>query len=305
LLVASLGLASGCGVSAAYVPTAGTARPMTPRSVDEVEVFLTQKPDRPFKDVGMIEVQQEILNDSGTSALVGEIRRVAAQRGCDGVVISGANDAVVATGYMQNGSGNFGARTLKGYRATCIVFDQVPLSEPPRGAAGFTFGADVATAQAACAGASFPWTATAPGQFTCGGVLADVGLRATSALRFCEGRLCGVELRAQPKGSRASEWREELRALRRRLEQKYGRPTNQDGSEPPDCSEPGDERCAATGRTAHAIHWKWGSGERIDLVLSVVGIQSGEVVIRTPEIVLDYRKEASTRPAREAGRDGL
>ncbi|WP_438023142.1 hypothetical protein [Sorangium sp. So ce233] len=268
---------------------------MQPRPLEDVDVFLS-RPDRPFQEVGLIEVQQDIANHAGPSALVNELRSVAAQRGCDGLLISGANDAVFGMGSTYNGSGSFNARTLKGYRGTCLVFTDSRQAEPPRGGGGFVFGTDVAVNEAACARASLTWGAAEPGRFTCSGVLTDFGLKATSALGFCAERLCSVELRAEPRGSTAAGWRDELRALRKALEEKYGRPSIQEGSEPPDCA-PDPAHCDESARFARTIRWAWPSGERIDLVLAVAQTREGDIVRRSPEMLISYRKEAPLPPA--------
>ncbi|WP_437636496.1 hypothetical protein [Sorangium sp. So ce854] len=293
-VVVGVGLAAGCGVSASYVPTARSPHAMQPRPAQDVEVFLS-RPDRPFQEVGMVEVQQDVANHAGPNALVNELRRVAGQSGCDGLLISGPNDAVFGMGSAHHGGGSFHARTLKGYRGTCLVFTDTTPREPPRGGGGFVFGADAAASEAACVRTSFAWAAGEPGRFTCSGVPADIGLKATSALGFCPDGLCSVELRAEPRGGSAAAWRDELRALRQALEQKYGRPSGQEGEEPPDCaSDP--ERCAESARFARTIRWAWSSGERIDLVLSVAQTREGDIVRRRPEMLLSYRKGAPLPP---------
>ena len=47
------------------------------------------------------------------------MREDAAQRGCDGLVFVGSNDATVVNGT----DGNVSNATLAGYRATCIVYN--------------------------------------------------------------------------------------------------------------------------------------------------------------------------------------
>ncbi|HTN91179.1 MAG TPA: hypothetical protein VL242_46235 [Sorangium sp.] len=187
-------------------------------------------------------------------------------------------------------------RSQKGYRGTCLVFTDSKQAEPPRGGGGFLFETDVAANEAACARASLTWGAGEPGRFTCSGVLTDFGMKATSALGFCADRLCSVELRAEPRGSTTAEWRDELRALRKALEQKYGRPSGQEGAEPPDCA-PDPTPCAESARFARTIRWRWSSGERIDLVLAVTQTREGDIVRRSPELLLSYRKEAPLPPA--------
>jgi hypothetical protein len=288
-MLVAVGLVSGCGIQTSYVPTATSPQGTVPRAIADVEVFLSTKPDRPYQEVGMLEVQAQSPLDGGASKLVNELRRAAANAGCDGVVISGSNDAVIG--------GTTGVATLKGYRGTCILFKDIKASEPPpRGAGGFTFDTPVAIAEAACTRASFKWSAGEAGRFTCGGVLADVGLNATSALRFCQDRLCGVELVAQPKGSTAAQWGDELHTLRTALVQKYGRPASEDGVDAPDCAVDPD-RCATAGRMARTVRWKWTSGERIELALVVTQTLHGDTMRRSAEIVVFYGNDGPRQEA--------
>ena len=244
----------------------------------------------------MLEVQEQSMLAGSPSTLVNELRRAAANAGCDGLVISGSNDSVIGN--------STGVATLKGYRGACILFKDTKASEPPpRGAGGFTFDTSVAIAEAACTRASFKWSAGAAGRFTCGGVLADVGLNATSALRFCQDRLCGVELVAQPRGSTASQWGDELHTLRTALVRKYGHPASEEGVDAPDCAvDPAG--CATAGRMARTVRWKWTSGERIELVLAVTQTLHGDTMRRSAEIVVSYgndgpRQEAAPRKTGE------
>jgi hypothetical protein len=303
----SLGLAAGCGVSSSFVPTAASPRAMQPRPVEDVEVFLS-RPDLPLREVGMIEVQQDVFNHASANALVGELRRTAAQAGCEGVLISGANDGVFGHGSVSDGYGSMHTRTLKGYRGTCLVFTDTRQHEPPRGGGGFVFGTDVATNEAACARASRTWSAGEPGKFTCSGALADVGMNAKAVLGFCADRLCSVELKAVPKGRDAAAWRSELRELRAALQRKYGRPAGQEGVEPPDCTS-GDaeaELCFMSGTFTRAIRWGWPTGERIELVLSFSQQRDGEVVYRTSELLVAYKKGAPLpQTARASTHEGL
>lgn len=262
---------------------------MVPRSTADVEVFLSAKPERPHEEVGMLEVQARSMFDGASGALVDELRRAAAQAGCDGVVIAGSNDSVIGN--------KSGVATLKGYRGTCILFkDSKPSEPPPHGAAGFTFNTPVAVNEAACTKASFKWGAGEAGRFTCGGVLADVGLDATSTLRFCQDRLCGVELVARPKGSTATQWGDELHTLRSALVRKYGHPASEEGVDAPDCAVVPDA-CAKAGRMARTVRWIWPTGERIEIVLAVTQTLSGDTMRRSAEIVISYGNDGPRQAA--------
>lgn len=119
-LVAGLALVFlGCGTRIHYMSLNASPRTLSPRSPDSVEVFTSGKPDRSFAEVGMIEAQQQ----SGWSvdqptAILQKLRQKAADVGCDGIIVLGSNDAVVGSSGQYGGS----VATLRGYRATCIVY---------------------------------------------------------------------------------------------------------------------------------------------------------------------------------------
>jgi hypothetical protein len=147
--------AAGCGTSLQYAETNHPPRPMRPRPAADVEVFTSKPPEQPYVEVGIIEAQQQ----SGWSlddmpAIVTKLREFAAQHGCDGVVMAGNNDRVVGD--------NKTTTTLKGYRATCIVFTP-PSAPAPAGADP----ADVPVAPAASGVSGVPATpAAAPSPST-------------------------------------------------------------------------------------------------------------------------------------------
>lgn len=123
LLVVSMLLSSlamtGCGTRVDYTPLRGPAGAMTPRSPSEVEVFLTQKPSRPYIEVGLLEARQEsTMSLDGQSGIIEELREEAAEIGCDGLIVTGSADEV--TGHVDQHGGY--VTELKGYRAVCIVW---------------------------------------------------------------------------------------------------------------------------------------------------------------------------------------
>ncbi len=115
--IVALGL-SGCGTSISETPLNSPPGPMTPRDPSKVEVFTTP-PSQPFIEVAMLEAQQQSnYSTDGSTQIVAKLRAYAANRGCDAIIINGSNNAVV--GDVAGGSGDI--TTLKGYRATCIVY---------------------------------------------------------------------------------------------------------------------------------------------------------------------------------------
>jgi hypothetical protein len=118
MLFSSLAMA-GCGTRVDYTPLRGPTACMTPRSPSQVEVFLTQKPPRPYVEVGLLEARQESeMSLDGQSAIIEELRQEAAEIGCDGLIVTGDADQV--TGHADKNGGY--VTELKGYRAVCIVW---------------------------------------------------------------------------------------------------------------------------------------------------------------------------------------
>ena len=118
LLLSSSSVLAGCGTRVDYTPLrAGGA--MRPRPASQVEVFLTQKPPRPYVEVGLLEARQEsTLSLDGQSGIIEELREEAAEIGCDGLIVTGgANET---TGHADQHGGY--VTELKGYRAVCIVW---------------------------------------------------------------------------------------------------------------------------------------------------------------------------------------
>lgn len=110
-----------CGTRLAYMPLNKAPRAMKARSPGDMEVFTTSMPSRSFTEVGMIEAQQEsIYSTESTQQVFARMREEAAARGCDALIVQGSNDSV--QGYGGHDSST--TRTLKGYRGTCIVYNE-------------------------------------------------------------------------------------------------------------------------------------------------------------------------------------
>lgn len=150
--------AAGCGTAIEYTELNTPPGPMRPRDAASVEVFTTTPPPRPFVEVGMIESQQESgLSTDGMGEIIAQMREVAAERGCDALVISGSNDAVEGQAHHDHGY----VGTLKGYRGACVVYtgEASAPAAPAAQAAAPAAPVDGAAAQPAPAAAA---PATAP-----------------------------------------------------------------------------------------------------------------------------------------------
>lgn len=119
------GTSIGCGTSLNYIPTAERPHTLHVHQPEQVEIFMTGKPDRPFVEIGLIESLQEEHSQDDSRAIIAKMRAFAGQRGCDGLVIFSGNDSVVGAG------GHSSVNTLKGYRGSCLVY----VSGPPTAAA--------------------------------------------------------------------------------------------------------------------------------------------------------------------------
>lgn len=108
---------AGCGAKISYTPIRSAPGPMNPRPADSVEVFTTALPNRPYVEVAMMEAQGKSIY-ANQSGLIAELRKAAGEHGCDGVVMGGSSDRVRGSSGPQGGS----VHTIKGYKATCIVF---------------------------------------------------------------------------------------------------------------------------------------------------------------------------------------
>ena len=142
LCVACVVLAA-CGTEVTYTSLRSAPTPMKPKSGEQVEVFMSQKPERAFVEVGMVESQQRNagIGADDTSEILAKMRDEAGQQGCDGLILMGSNDAVIGSGYGGPGyGGGMSVNTKKGYRASCIVFtgaaspSVAPQSPPPNAA---------------------------------------------------------------------------------------------------------------------------------------------------------------------------
>lgn len=126
LLLIGLTSLSGCGTAISFVPTNTAPRPMHPRAPQEVAVFSTLPP-RPYMEVALLEARQESgYSLDSNEDVIAKLRAAAAQHGCDGLLMTGSADSVV--GSSNHGTGS--VSTLKGYKASCLVWTTDPAGPP-------------------------------------------------------------------------------------------------------------------------------------------------------------------------------
>jgi hypothetical protein len=106
----------GCGgAELSFTPLQAAPRPLYARIGAQVELFLAARPTRPFVEIGMIQSQGGSSSDQ--AGILAEMRGIAGQHGCDGLIILGANEAVnAAPGAIV------AASPSNAYRGSCIVY---------------------------------------------------------------------------------------------------------------------------------------------------------------------------------------
>jgi hypothetical protein len=104
----------GCGGSElSFTPLQAAPRQLYARMGAQVELFLAARPTRQFVEIGMIESDGS-SDDQAT--LLAEMRGIAGQHGCDGLIILGANETNAASGALA------APRATEAYRGSCIVY---------------------------------------------------------------------------------------------------------------------------------------------------------------------------------------
>jgi hypothetical protein len=155
-IVAFLGLAtaafslfaSGGGSRSTFIETGARPPAWSGRSVSDVEVFTVTQPTRPFREAGIIESREASEWSGGVNEVMLELRHAAAARGCDGVIVTGSADDVVShttthrepdftagtanPGFAGKETTRTHVKTLKGYRAVCIVYTHQKPPDPKK-----------------------------------------------------------------------------------------------------------------------------------------------------------------------------
>jgi len=102
-----------------YIPLNDPPHAMVPRDPGQVQVFQTEKPTRPYAEVATIEKQS---GSTSPETIMEKMREEAGKRGCDGLILTGNNDATITTGSFNRRGGSINTQELKGYRGMCIVY---------------------------------------------------------------------------------------------------------------------------------------------------------------------------------------
>jgi len=278
-IILTLGLAvagSACGSTVEYTETNAPSVEASSRRPEDVEVFTTQVPaDRSYEEVGIIEARQASpVSGDGQSEIIAELRASAAERGCHGIIITGSANEVV--GSVSDGSGSVG--TLKGYRATCIMFTgtaskgaattvgAAPEAEggpaSPTGVAGFEFAMTTAAARSACEAAGHTWTEKAK-VAACSGPAENVGVSGTVQLLPCHDAFCQILVTSEPD---EGELISTVTGLKQAIEKRYGAPATANTAVPQDCRETIAE-CVDQQRAYLEYIWTFENGHSVKLRL--------------------------------------
>lgn len=263
-IVLASALLVACGPNVRYSRTQDPPRPLMPKAANEVEVFTEEMPGRTFVQVGLLTARQT----EDQQMVISMMQERAAKVGCDGIVVA-----------QPKGRGSI--------RAACIVFTEAAEEEPkvaakpepeepkeeapppepepqppPDGAAGFKFAQSVDEASKICKDAKFRWRQQAAARYSCSGAPVPIGVPATTRLRFCEGRLCEINVDAE-RADPAATWSDEFKQTRDALAQKYGDAKKTSDTLPADCGEAELAKCVKDGRAGLVAEWWWASGEKI------------------------------------------
>jgi hypothetical protein len=112
-------LALGCGTNLEFIRLNPPPKQLVRRSGNEVQMFVSGRPSRPFVEIGVIESQQQVYSRDNATDIFALMREEAGHQGCEALIINGSNDAIFVGG---GGTQPVSSTTLKGYKATCIVY---------------------------------------------------------------------------------------------------------------------------------------------------------------------------------------
>jgi len=123
----------GCGTSVRTTmiasPLQASPRPLAPRTVESVEVFLSAPPQRPYVDLALLEGEQtSSYSMHETPQILAAVREQAAQLGCDGIVFQGVTNRMPGLGDAETLI-NDKPKQRKGVYAVCIVYREVSPEE--------------------------------------------------------------------------------------------------------------------------------------------------------------------------------
>jgi hypothetical protein len=133
---------SGCASVLDYTPLNAPPFPVGPRSPDSVEIFSASMPPRPFVEIGQIKSED---SDAPPEVVMDRMRTLAAEKGCDGVILQGQTEEAATSGglvALDVASILLGAASrrpppvladptvpVEGFVGSCVVYTDAPMAE--------------------------------------------------------------------------------------------------------------------------------------------------------------------------------
>lgn len=116
-LLALLSAACG-GVTYGSTPLNASPRPLTVRPAGEVHVFTSGRPAHAYHEILLLQAEESnTYSNADEDELVRGLRERAGKAGCDGIILHEPTNTVATRVLDKN------TRSLRGLRATCIVYD--------------------------------------------------------------------------------------------------------------------------------------------------------------------------------------
>jgi hypothetical protein len=107
----------GCAeTTVTYTPLNTPPHALHARAPEQIQVFSSAPPERPHVDVGLISVEEGLVDETPAS-LIADLRQSAAQRGCDALQLAPPSTTTRPTGPVLSDDGSYQV-----YSATCIVY---------------------------------------------------------------------------------------------------------------------------------------------------------------------------------------
>jgi hypothetical protein len=118
------GLLTGCGTYIDYMSINAPPKVMSPRPKDQVQVFKSAKPPRPFVEVGVLKVGMASgFSGADELQILDDARAEAGRRGCDGLMVTDSRKMASGTGYHGTYSSTITVNErVSGITASCVVF---------------------------------------------------------------------------------------------------------------------------------------------------------------------------------------
>jgi hypothetical protein len=112
-------LACGCGTLVSYTPVADIGDDAEPKAGSEVDVYMSGPPDRPYRDVGLLEAEQESdLSLDDTPEMLRKLRARAGVLGCDAIYLKGVGSKAEPRAVIDFHNTD----SVKTLAATCIRY---------------------------------------------------------------------------------------------------------------------------------------------------------------------------------------